>query len=72
MKLFVKAKPGAHEERVEQIDATHFMIAVCEPPARGLANRAISVALAKHFGVAITRISLKSGFSSRSKVFEIV
>ncbi len=48
-----------------------FVIAVKEPPKNGKANEAIAKALARHFGVARSRIRLASGFSSREKVFEI-
>ena len=72
MKLFVKAKPGAYEERVLQIDLTHFEVSVREPPEHGLANRAIVRALAEHLDVSPSRLSLARGFSSRNKVIELL
>ena len=72
MKIFVKAKPLAKEEKVEKIDETNFIVAVKEPPKEGKANRAIAKALASHFNVAPSRVSLVSGFSSKQKVFEIL
>lgn len=51
MKIFVQAKPGSREEKVEQTDGTHFTVSVKEPPVQGKANRAIVDALAKHLGV---------------------
>lgn len=56
---------------MEKIDDTHFVVSVREPPVRGLANKAITVALAKHFGRPIASVRLVSGATSRHKVFEI-
>ena len=69
MRIFVKARPGAREERVEKIDATHFLVSVREPPENGLANLVIRKVLADHLGISAARLTLKSGFSSRQKVF---
>ena len=71
MKIFVKAKPGAREERIEKIDNEYFVVAVKDPPVEGRANRAITEALAEYFKVAPSRVRLVSGFSSRRKIFEI-
>lgn len=71
MKIFVRAKPNAREEKVEQADETHFTVAVKEPPRNGEANVAIARALARHFTIPSLNVRLVSGFSSRQKVFEI-
>lgn len=71
MKIFVQAKPNAFEEKVEQIDGTHYRVAVVEPPIKGRANAAIIKALAAHFVISPSRVSLVSGFSSKIKIFEI-
>lgn len=71
MKIFVKAKPLAKEEKIEKITETNFVIWVKEPPIEGKANRAIAKALALHFNVAPSQVSLVAGFSSRKKIFEV-
>lgn len=71
MKIFVKAKPNAKEEKVEKISETNFVVAVKEPPVQGKANAAIAKALAAHFGIALSCVRLVSGFSSKQKVFDI-
>lgn len=71
MRIFIKAKPSAREEKVEKIDATNFIVSVREPPVNGLANLAIAKALSDYLGVEHYKIRLVSGFSSRQKVFEI-
>lgn len=71
MKFLVHAQPNAKAERIERIDDGSFLVAVKEPPVKGRANLAIAKALAGFFGVAPSRVRLKSGFSSRNKTFEI-
>ncbi|HEY4518417.1 MAG TPA: DUF167 domain-containing protein [Candidatus Paceibacterota bacterium] len=71
MKIFVTAKPGAFEERIEEIDSTHYKVWVVEPPEKGLANRGLARVLARHFGVSQSRVRVVSGHSSRNKVVEI-
>jgi len=72
MKIFVKAKPNAREEKVVKVDETNFVVSVKEPPVQGRANMAIAKALAQYFKVSFSQISLVSGFSSKQKVFEIL
>ncbi|MEK7147004.1 MAG: DUF167 domain-containing protein [Patescibacteria group bacterium] len=71
MQIFVKAKPNAKKESVEKIDGAHFIVAVKEPPRKGRVNEAIRKVLAEYFGIAVSRVHLVSGFSSRQKKFEI-
>jgi len=71
MKIFVKAKPNAKEEKIQKVDEIHFRVSVKEPPVQGRANVAISKVLALHFGIAPSQVSLVSGFSSKQNVFEI-
>ncbi len=71
MKIFVKAKPGAREEKIEKVGENEFKVSVKELPIKGKANFAIERALAEYFKVSISNIKLVSGFSSKNKVFEI-
>ncbi len=72
MKIFIKAKPNAYEEKVEKIDETHFAVSVKEPPQNGLANKGIVKSLANYFGIAQSRVVLKKGFTSKNKTIEII
>lgn len=71
MKIFVKAKPKAREDKLEDLGGNTFKISVKEPPEKGRANQAIAKALSEYFKTPFYRISLVSGFSSRDKIFEI-
>ncbi len=70
MRLFVIAKTKARATEVEQIDATHFRVAVKVAPVEGKANAAITKALAMFLGVAPARLVLRSGATGKKKVFE--
>jgi len=72
MKIFIKAKPSAYEEKVEKTDDTHFVVCVKEPPQNGLANRGVVRAVANYFKVAQSRVMIKKGFTSKQKVVEII
>lgn len=71
MKIFIKAKPNAKEEKIEKINENNYVVSVNEPPVKGKANEAIKNALAVYFKVASSRIKIVSGYSSRNKIIEI-
>ena len=71
MKIFIKAKPNAREEKVEKIDDSNYIVSVKEPPVKGKANEAIKNALAVYFKTASSRVKIISGFGSRNKIIEI-
>ena len=83
MRIIVKAKTRAKEEKVERVDqpeldlgvgkseAVTYKVSVKEAPVEGKANEAIVRALAEYFNVAKSQIRLVSGQSSKQKVFEI-
>ena len=72
MKIFVKAKPGAKEEKVEKIDAENYIVSVKEPPVKGKANNAIRNALAVYFKTGSSCIKIVSGHTSRNKIIEVI
>lgn len=70
-RLFVAVKTKAKKIGVEQVDDTHFKVAVKEAPDKGKANEAVIKALAKFLGVAPSRLAIASGHTSRQKVIVI-
>lgn len=72
MKITIKAKPNSHEEKVEKISDTEFIVSVKEPPVHGLANKAIIRAFADYFGIAPSSVRIVSGWTSRQKIVEIL
>lgn len=71
MRIFIKVKPAAKEDKIEKIDEINFNVQVKEPPVEGRANIAVIKALADYFGVSQFDIRIVSGFTSRSKTIEI-
>lgn len=72
MRINVKAKLHAHEEKVLKIDQDTFVVAVKEPPVDGKANAAIEKALANYFDVSKSRVHIVSGHSAKQKIVEII
>lgn len=84
MRIIIKAKPSAKEERVEKITQPTFDFAddkqkeivykiwIKEPPEDGRANEAIIRLLLKHFGINRSQIRLVLGAKGKVKVFDIV
>ena len=72
MKINIKAKPSAREEKIEKIDELNYTVSVKEPPVKGKANEAIKNALAVYFKTGSARIKIISGWGSRNKIIEII
>ena len=70
MHLRVRVKPGSRSPGV-RADGNVLVIAVREPAREGRANEAARRALAAHFGVAVSRVTLMRGSTSRVKTFQI-
>ncbi len=71
MRITVVAKPGSRVATVTELEPNRYEVAVVERPEKGKANDAVRRALAKHLGVAPSRLSLIMGASARVKVFEL-
>lgn len=71
MKIIVKVKPSAKEEKIVKVDDTHYRVAVKEPPVNGRANVAVISSLANFFKVPKASVRIVSGFTSKEKVIEI-
>lgn len=72
MKVFVFLKPNSrHREEVIANDDGSLVVYTKAPAIEGRANLAAVKLLAKHYGVAPSRVKLVRGATSRNKVFEI-
>lgn len=72
MKISVKVKAGAKQEKVEKVSEGNFAVWVREKPQDGKANEAVQEMLAEYFDVAKSRVTLISGQKSKTKLFEIL
>ncbi len=70
--IHVVVKPGSKNGPYIQLglDGT-LLVCVKEPALEGKANKAVIEELAKHYEVPKSRITLKSGASSKYKTFTI-
>lgn len=71
MKIFVRVKPAAKEEKIEKAQDGSFIIAIKEPPEKGKANDALIKKIAEYFSLPKSSVIIKSGFSSMKKILEI-
>ena len=72
MKISVYLKPNSrHREEVVVNDDGSLTIYIKAPAIEGRANAVAAKLLAKHFGVASSKVKLVRGAASKYKVFEI-
>lgn len=72
MKINIKVKPAAQENKIEKIDEEHYVISVKEPPIQGRANRALIFLLADYFQIPSSGVQIISGHTSRNKIISII
>ncbi|MCX5666631.1 MAG: DUF167 domain-containing protein [Candidatus Omnitrophica bacterium] len=71
MKITVLVKAGRKESKIERLSENSFSVWVKEKPQEGKANYAVREALAEYFDLPKSRITLVSGETSKTKLFEI-
>ncbi len=72
MKISVHLKPNSrHREEVIANDDGSLTVYAKAPAIEGRANVAAMKLLAKHFGVAPSKVKLVRGATSKNKIFEI-
>jgi uncharacterized protein (TIGR00251 family) len=68
MKIYVIAKAGAKQNKVEKLDEDHFRVAVKAPPEDGQANEAILKLMAEYYNRPQFDFQLLSGHRSKNKI----
>jgi uncharacterized protein YggU (UPF0235/DUF167 family) len=71
MKIKIIAHPNSKKPRIEKDMLKNTHVYVKEPALDGKANKAISEALAKKYGLPKSRIRIIKGIKSRVKLFEL-
>jgi len=71
MRIFVRVKPNARENRVQKLDPTHLVVFIKEPPQEGRANDALIKTLASYFSVGQQDVIITSGRRSKLKIINI-
>jgi len=71
MKIIVKAKPNAKENKVKKISENEFVVYVTASPVDGKANAVIVKLLASYFNTSQSMVSIASGYFTKTKVVEV-
>ena len=72
VKISVRVKAGAKEEKIEKLSESSFAVRVKEKPQDGKANYAVREVLADYFNLPRSRVILIRGEKSRDKIFSII
>lgn len=72
MKIRVTVKPNSHQTEVVFVRDGHYRVSVTAPATQNKANEAVIVALAEHFKVAKSLITITRGQTSKAKTIEIL
>ena len=71
MKIIIKAKPGAREDKIEKVDDSNYIIHIKAQARDGKANAAIVKVLADYFDISQSLVEIISGYMARIKVVQI-
>ena len=69
--LRIQVKPRSRVEELVALADGSYVARVKAPPVDGKANAAVLELVARHFGVRKAQVTLKSGASSRIKLFQL-
>ncbi|UXE61947.1 MAG: DUF167 domain-containing protein [Woronichinia naegeliana WA131] len=72
MKISVKVKANAKQQKIEAIADGSLKISLKSPPIDGKANLELISLLAKHFQVSKSQVMIKSDQNNKSKIVEIL
>lgn len=71
MKKQVKVKPNSKGQSIEEQPDGSLKVHLKSPPVDGKANQELIALLAERFNVSKSKIRIKSGLSSKTKLVEI-
>jgi uncharacterized protein len=71
MRLRIRVKPGAREEKVSREPDGSLLVSVTARAQEGKANEAVVKAVAKALRVPKSSVRIVSGLSSRTKTLEV-
>ena len=71
MKITVKVKPNAKENKVEEMGKDQYRVKVKAPPKENKANREVIETLAEYFRIPKSCVSILAGLKSSEKIVKI-
>jgi uncharacterized protein (TIGR00251 family) len=69
--ISVRVKPGSKKPRIEEAADGSLTAYLKSPPVEGKANEELIARIAERFGVPKSRVRIKSGLASKTKVVEV-
>ena len=72
MKISLRVKPGAKQDKVEKIGSDSYAVWVKAKAIEGEANQAVVKVLSEYFNIAKSKIVLIKGKRARDKIFMIL
>lgn len=69
--LQVKVKPSARTSELVQLDDGTWLAQIRSAPVDGKANEELVALVARHFGLAKSRVSIRSGATGRMKLVRV-
>ncbi|MGC9970791.1 MAG: DUF167 domain-containing protein [Bryobacteraceae bacterium] len=71
MLVSVRVKPNSKKPRIERAEDGALIAYLKSPPIEGKANQELIARLAERFGVPKSRLRIKSGLASKTKLIEV-
>ncbi len=71
MKISVKVKPQAKQDRIEKIGLDSYVVWVKAKAVEGKANQAVVKILSEYFDIAKSKVVLIKGKRARDKIFMV-
>lgn len=71
MRISVSVKAGSKTDKIIRKSENNFLVFVKKRTKEGKANEAVINAIAEHFGVSKSRVSIIKGLKSHRKIIEI-
>ena len=72
MIIKVKVKPNSSKQEIEPFGEKSYLVHLTEPPENNRANIELINLLAKYFNTPPGRIRIKTGFSNKEKLIEVM
>lgn len=69
--ILIEVRPNCKQIKIEKITDSVYKVHLTAPPTEGKANKQLIEALAKHFKIAKSLITIKAGKSAKTKVIII-
>jgi uncharacterized protein len=71
MLVSVRVKPNSKKPRIERAEDGTLVAYLRSPPVEGKANQELIARLAERFGIPKSRVRIKSGLASKTKLVEV-